>query len=182
MLAYVFWHVRRAGIGAPEYEAAHCAFHDALWEGSIPGLRGLRVRRLVEIPWLPGTGAGYEDWYLLEDSSVLDALNEAALSGARRGAHERIAALAGDGAAGLYAPRLGAPVDPVIAYWMSKPRGLSYPDFHASLQSLVTRGCCLWGRRMTLGPTPEYCLHAAAPVTVPYAAQELRVATLLRHG
>ncbi len=182
MLAYVFWHRRRALVSAPEYEAALCAFHAVLWEGSIPGLLGLRIRRLAHVPWLPGAAEGYEDWYLLESSAALDVLNEAAVTGPRRAAHDRIAALADDGVAGLYAPRLGEPIEPAIAYWMSKPRRLSYSEFDASLQSLIAGGCTLWSRRMTLGPSPEFCLHASGPVATPHSAQQLRITTLLRRG
>jgi hypothetical protein len=60
---------------------------------------------------------------------------------------------------------------PAIAYWLSKPDGMSYAAFEASLAPLVAAGCALWGRRMTLGPTPEFCLHAPAARTLPYPAQ-----------
>ena len=76
MLAYVFWHVRRDDIAAPEYEAAHREFHESLWTGSVDGLLGLRVHRLADIPWLAPGQVGYEDWHLLEDSTALDVLNE----------------------------------------------------------------------------------------------------------
>ncbi len=64
-------------------------------------------------------------------------------------------------------------MQPAIAYWMSKPAGMSYAVFDASIQPLVARGCCLWGRRMTLGPTPEFCLHAPAALEPPHPAQAL---------
>jgi hypothetical protein len=170
LLAYVFWHVRRAGVTAPEYEAAHRAFHETLWATPVPGLLGLRTHRLTEIPWLaPGQG-GYEDWHLLENSAGLDGLNEAAVSRARQAVHDRIAGMAANGTAGLYGLRSGFRIEPAIAYWMSKPVGMKYADFDASLRPLISSGCCLWGRRMTLGPTSEFCLHAPAAVNVPHAA------------
>lgn len=159
MLAYVFWHVPRPGIGMREYEAAHHEFHEVLWRSEVRGLLGLRVFRLEAIPWLGGR-PGYEDWHLLEGSADLDVLNGAAVSQARQLPHDRIAAMAGDGTAGLYSLRLGALNEPVRADWMSKPSSMNYRDFDASLKQDVEEGGCLWARRMTLGPTPEFCLQA----------------------
>jgi hypothetical protein len=181
LLAYVFWHVRRAGVPAPEYEAAHGTFHDTLWAAPVQGLLGLRIHRLADIPWLiPGQG-GYEDWHLLEDSAALDVLNEAAVTRARQAAHDRIAGMAAHGTAGLYGLRSGAPIEPAFGYWLSKPAGMKYADFDQSLQPLIARGCCLWGRRMTLGPTPEFCLHAPAELKLPHAALALKIEILHRN-
>jgi hypothetical protein len=181
LLAYVFWHVPRPGSAAREYEAAHAAFHETLWQSRPVGLLGVRVFRLVSIPWFNGQ-SGYEDWHLLEDSTALDVLNDAAISGARTTPHDRIATLAAEGTAGLYGVRSGRFIEPAIAHWLSKPAGMSYEDFDASLQPLVEVGCCLWGRRMTLGPTPEFCLHAPATAPLPYPAAELKLALTLSHG
>ena len=166
MLAYVFWHVPRANAAAREYESRHREFHAELQAANVAGLRGVRVFRLNAIPWLGGK-AGYEDWHLLEDSASLDVLNDAAVTKARQIPHDRIAALAGDGTAGLYGLRQGERIDPAIAYWMSKPEGMSYAAFEASLAPHIAAGCCLWGRRMTLGPTPEFCLHAPGERRLP---------------
>lgn len=175
MLAYVFWHVPRPGIEVRDYEALHLAFHDALWAAPLPGLHALRVYRLARIPWLDPPGPGYEDWHLLADSAALDGLNEAAITSARLLPHDRVAAQAAAGTAGLYAPRLGSPAQPAVAYWMSKPAGMSYAAFDSSMRPLIARGCCLWGRRMTLGPTPEFCLHAPAALEPPHPAEMLPV-------
>lgn len=161
MLAYVFWHVPRPGIAARDYESAHREFHDVLWKSKVAGLIGLRVFRLAAIPWLGGK-PGYEDWHLLENSAGLDVLNGAAISQARQLPHDRIAAMAADGTAGLFGLRLGSLNDVSEAYWMSKPAGMSYREFDSSLKSHIDAGDCLWGRSMTLGPTPEFCLHAPA--------------------
>ena len=163
MLAYVFWHVPRAGSAARDYESAHRAFHDSLRAAQVPGLVDVRIFRLAAIPWLGGRH-GYEDWHLLEDSGALDVLNEAAVSGARQRPHDAVAAMAGDGTAGLYGLRLGARIEPAVAYWLSKPDGMTYAAFEASLRDHIANGCSLWGRRMTLGPTPEFCLHDALPI------------------
>jgi hypothetical protein len=65
---------------------------------------------------------------------------------------------------------MGRAIEPAIAYWFSKPEGMSYREFEASLAAEVEQGCCLWSRRMTLGPTPEFCLHAPAPRELPHPA------------
>ena len=182
MLAYVFWHVPRAGIAAGDYEAAHREFHEVLWRSRIAGLLALRVHRLESIPWLAAGQPGYEDWHLLEDSAALDRLNEAAITQARQLPHDRIAALAADGTAGLYGLRQGALNEPTVAYWLSKPSGTSYPDFNVSMKPFIDRGGCLWGRRMTLGPTPEFCLHAPAGSVPPPGAMAIRLGTVLRLG
>lgn len=180
MLAYVFWHVPRPGVVAREYETAHREFHDALWESKVAGLVGLDVYGLESVPWLAGR-RGYEDWHLLEGSSALDVLNGAAISQARQLPHDRIAALAADGTAGLYAPRLGSPSDVAQAVWMSKPTGMRYRDFEASLKAHIDEGCCLWGRRMTLGPTPEFCLHAPTTRRPPDHALAIAMRPVLRY-
>ena len=43
---------------------------------------------------------------------------------------------------------------------------------------VVADGGCLWGRRMTLGPTPEFCLHAPAARSLPYPALAVETAPL----
>jgi hypothetical protein len=172
LLAYAFWHVPRAGVATREYESAHGALHEALRAAGVPGLRGVRVSRLASVPWLGGR-TGYEDWHLLDASADLDVLNDAAISGARRLPHDRIAALAGEGTAGLYGLRMGTCVTPAVACWLSKPEGMNYAAFEESMTPFIDRGCALWGRRMTLGPTPEFCLHAPATCTLPHPAQAL---------
>jgi hypothetical protein len=182
LLAYVLWHVARAGVAARDYESAHQAFHDLLWESGVAGLAGLRVHALPVIPWLASQAPGYEDWHLLEDSAALDRLNEAAITKARQLPHDRIAALADEGIAGLYGLRAGSLIEPAVAYWLSKPAGMRYAEFDRSLAPLVERGCCLWGRRMTLGPTPEFCLHAPGEITLPHPARAIGVVVRYRRG
>ena len=177
MLAYVFWHVPRPGALARVYESAHGEFHSVLNAADVPGLRAVRVFKLDAIPWLDGQ-AGYEDWHLLEDSSALDVLDRAAISGARQRPHDSIAAMAGAGTAGLYGLRLGKAIVPKMAYWISKPDGMTYAAFEALLRPLVDTGCALWGRRMTLGPTPEFCLHAPAKCELPCPALALSLSQI----
>ncbi len=137
----------------------------------------MQIFRLDSIPWLDGK-AGFEDWHLLEDSSALDILNRAAVSEARQRPHDRIAAIAGAGTAGLYGLRLGEAISPAFAYWLSKPEGMAYAAFESSLAPLVDEGCALWGRRMTLGPTPEFCLHAPAKCELPHPAQAVSLTSI----
>jgi hypothetical protein len=172
LLAYVFLHVPRPGSVAREYESAHGAFHGALRAAGVRGLHGVHSFKLDSIPWLGGQ-AGYEDWHLLEGSAALDMLDRTAVSEARRVLHDRIAAMAGSGTAGLYGLRLGKATAPAMAFWLSKPDGMSYAAFESSLKPLVDTGCTLWGRRMTLGPTPEFCLHAPAKCALPYPAMAI---------
>ncbi len=182
MQAYVFWHVPRTGVAARDYEGLHRDFHEVLRQAAVPGFRGLRVFQIDSIPWLDAAGAGYEDWHLLDDSAALDRLNAAAVSSHRQLPHDRIAAVAGAGIAGIYGLRLGALIAPTHAYWLSKPDGMSYAAFEQSLRPAIDSGCCLWGRRMTLGPTPEFCLHAPAERPLPQAVHAMRLAPVLSHG
>ena len=182
MLAYVLWHVPRPGISVEAYESAHHAFHDALWQAPIPALRGLRVHQVARVPWLAPEPAGYEDWHLVDSSAALDELNEQAITRARQLPHDRVAAMAASGTAGLYALRSGALIEPTHAYWLSKPAGMSYATFDASMKQSVDRGACLWGRHMTLGPTPEFCLQATGECTLPYPAERIRLLTKYLRG
>lgn len=162
MLAYVFWHTAIPEARAEEYERWLKAFHAALHAGSPPGFLGSTNFRIDRAPWLPSTQPVYEDWYLVEGSEALDPLNDAAVSGRRQMAHDRAAALAGNGVAGLYRLRKGRPaLDAVRAtVWFAKPRGQSYAAFYGSLEPRCETGATtLWGRQMVLGPTPEFCLH-----------------------
>jgi hypothetical protein len=45
---------------------------------------------------------------------------------------------------------------------------MSYPVLFERLEPLIiANGAALWMRQMVLGPTPEFCLHTAAPVDLP---------------
>ncbi|HET7288266.1 MAG TPA: hypothetical protein VFI71_12380, partial [Pyrinomonadaceae bacterium] len=81
--------------------------------------------------------------------------------------HNRVAREAADGTGGLYRLRTGAGdvAQAKFATWLSKPEGITYKDFYASLESLTSQpGVALWGRQMTLGPTTEFCIHSPTPV------------------
>lgn len=170
MLAYVFWHTAILEAQAEEYERWLRAFHEALHAGSPPGYLGSTSFRIDRAPWLPSTQPVYEDWYLVEGSEALDPLNDAAVSGRRQVAHDRTAALAGNGIAGLYRLRKGrSDLEATrAALWLSKPRGQPYADFYTTLDPRFEGGATtLWGRQMVLGPTPEFCLHAEHGADLP---------------
>ena len=170
MLAYVFWHWPRADVAAAAYEAVQRRFHAALRDTPPDGFLGSRSLAVAGAPWISGAEDGaYEDWYFLDGSAALDQLNAAAVSAARRGPHDAAAAAAEGGTAGLYLLRQGRVGDPPLtAIWFAKPRGMSYAALFATLEPLVSsEGAALWGRQMTLGPTPEFCLHTHRPVELP---------------
>jgi len=158
MLAYVFWHGPTEA-GAAGYLEGLAAFQRALADSGSPGFRGASVWSVPALPWCGG--AGYEDWYLVDGSAALDPLDEAAVSGARQLPHDAAASRASWGTAGLYRLRLGEPGDASgsHAHWLSKPAGVRYPELFERLAPVVEdAGASLWGRQMTLGPTPEFCL------------------------
>jgi hypothetical protein len=171
MLAYVFWHWKKAAVPAGEYEARQRAFHAALAAAPSPGFHGSFSVALSGAPWAAEGGDAYGDWYLVEDFGALGALNDAAVSGPRAGPHHAAAEAAAGGTAGLYALRLGEPLlPPRHACWLSKPPGMSYDRLFTELTPVVEKaGGALWMRQMTLGPAREFSLHAASAADVPAA-------------
>ena len=60
-----------------------------------------------------------------------------------------------------------APTAPQSAQWFAKPAGLSYPQVFAAIEpALRPVAGSLWMRRMTLGPSPEFCVLAREPATL----------------
>ena len=167
MLAYVFWHRPRPHVAPAHYEAGLAGFHAQLAAHPPAGFTASRRVRLdAGAPWLDGEGPAYEDWYLVEDWAALGRLNDAAVHGPRRTPHDAVAAEAGAGTAGIYRRMLGAP-RPAGAHatWFAKPDGLPYAELGEALDArLQGADVSLWQRQMTLGPTPEFCLLADAPV------------------
>ena len=109
----------------------------------------------------------YEDWYLVENSAALDALNEAAISAARKSPHDRAASHAGGGHGGLYRLRAGQLVSaPAFTAWFSKPDGWGYAQLFERLTPSLALGGALWQRQMALGPG-EFCLHTVEPIKIP---------------
>jgi hypothetical protein len=165
VLAYVFWH-RPAPEAADGYEQRLVAFHEALRAHPPSGFRSSRAFRLDAAPWLPGDGAPYEDWYLVDSWAALGELNVAAVSGARSAPHDAVARQAREGIAGVYAPVGGGEPSAGAVAWLAKPPGLSYAAFHAELAERTA-----WQRQMTLGPAAEYVVDGAE---VPWPAVAVR--------
>jgi len=168
MLAYVFWHWPQPTVPIAEYERRQRRFHEALMETPPQGFDRSTCYSVAAAPWTHDLGEVYEDWYLVRDSSALDPLNEAAMTGRRRAPHDQAAAVAAGGTAGVYRLRLGAP--PVAGHelWFAKPDGMSYESLWTELAPIVqeARGA-LWSRYMVLGPSPEFCFQTAEPREMP---------------
>lgn len=160
MLAYVFWHWPRPTLSIADYEARQRGFHEALRRAPSPGFVRSFTHWISGAPWANAGGPAYEDWYLVESSAALDPLNDAAVSASRQQPHDRAAAGAAGGTAGLYRLRGGVDVErPSHATWFGKPDGLSYPEFFALLEPVIAAGDVgFWMRQMTLGPATECCI------------------------
>jgi len=168
MLAYIFWHWPRPGIASDEYEARQQAFHQALAARGPMALQASAIWRVIGAPWTP-VSVAYEDWYLLENSAGLDALNTAAISDSLREVHDAAAGLAAGGVAALYTPSgprvaLEPALDGSLGQWFSKPEGMRYSTLY---QRLGPRLDHLWMRMMVLGPSPEFLLLGDDISTLP---------------
>jgi hypothetical protein len=176
VLAYVFWHWPHAGFDREGYEGALKRYHALLAEAGAEGFH-MSVSFVVEgAPWLPEATA-YEDWYLVEASFALDALNEVAVSGRLRAPHDEAARGVEGMAAGLYRLRSG---DPKLAeagdsLWLTKGPA-SYQEFDRELAGWTVRpNVSLWRRQMVLGPTPEFCLLGPDELIPPSRFTPVRV-------
>ncbi len=170
MLAYVFWHWPTPDTDQQTYEAALSEFQDVLNAHKPAGFLESAVFRLSGASWLPPNITSYEDWYVVEGSCSLDLLNDAAVTAPRKETHDRAARRAAGGTAGLYRLRKGQVLlsSSHFARWFSKPAGMSYDVFYEELGPWTRKdGGALWGRQMTLGPTPEFCLRTIDDINLP---------------
>lgn len=168
MLAYTFWHWKRPEVSSETYEARQRDFQASLAAHPPEGFMQGTTVRLEGAPWAAEGRTAYEDWYLVRDMTSLDSLNQAAVTAARQVPHDAVAQLAADGIAGLYRLRGGDPIfPPSLATWFHKPAGMSYPALFGALAPVIAAPAALWMRQMTLGPTPEFCLHSNEPVELP---------------
>jgi hypothetical protein len=167
LLAYVFWHWKRAEVAWAEYEDRQRGFHAALAASPSSGFVESFSVGVSNAPWTASRDA-YEDWYFVQDFGSLGVLNEAAISGSRLQPHDVAASVAAGGVAGVYGLQRGAAQRPPrYAHWFAKPEGMSYREFFARLTPVVDRvQGALWMRHMVLGPAREFCLHAAEPVSL----------------
>jgi hypothetical protein len=170
MLAYVFWHWPQSHIDHDSYINHLIDFHNTLAANKPPGFQESVVFRVRGASWLNTTAEAYEEWYLLDGSAAMDPLNDAAVSGVCEEPHNRVAREAADGTGGLYRLRAGNGQlsKSRHALWLSKPAGVSYKEFYASLQPHTSEpGVALWGRQMTLGPTTEFCIQSSNRIELP---------------
>lgn len=153
-----------ADVDPRDYEEGLRRFHAALADAMVPGFGGSRTYRL---------GDGYCDWYLVENSAALDALNDAAVSGARSSLHDAVARHATDSAGKLLKLAAG-PYDPDAGYEIrfSKPGGMTYPELYKLLKPWTDRtDVSLWRRMLVLGPPPEFCLLSRSEQKLPAEVQ-----------
>lgn len=170
MLAYVFWHWPQSTIEPDTYVDHLIDFHQTLASNKPAGFQESVVFRVRGASWLNTNDEVYEEWYLVDNSAALDPLNNAAVSGVCEEPHNRIAREAADGTGGLYRLRAGEEElsEAKCVIWLSKPAGVSYKHFYATLQPLTSQpGVALWGRQMTLGPTTEFCIHSPNAIKLP---------------
>jgi GNAT superfamily N-acetyltransferase len=159
-VAYVFWHRPRPDVDPSAYVDALGRFHAELVAAPPRGLLLSWSLRLGAPPWPDGGDGWFEDWYVLGGLGSLGALERAALDARRRASHDAAAAGTGEGTAGIYGlvsgalPRAGGLS---AAAWLAKPDGESYERFVPALAG-AARGGCVWQRRLTLGPTPEFAV------------------------
>lgn len=160
MLAYLFFHRPGPDADVAAYEDSLRRFHAALAATRIPGFAGSQTYRV---------GDRYCDWYLVQTSASLDALNDAAVSGARSSSHDAVARVAVDGEGKLLRLAGGVhdPASPVEVRF-SKPRGMSYADLYRHLEEWTSRpGLSVWRRMMVLGPPPEFVMLAPSDPGLP---------------
>ena len=119
MLAYLFWHARVAEVATADYEARLDAFHAALRADAPAGLGPTATVGLDAVPWLGG-GAGYEDWYLVENFTALGTLNQAAVAATARAPHDAAAAAARAGVGGVMG-HVAGPLLPARIRWALRP-------------------------------------------------------------
>lgn len=170
MLAYVFWHIPAPDSDRQRYERLLIDFHETLAAHAPAGFRTSFVVRTQSSPWIGSGAPAYEDWYIVENSAALDAINDAAISGPRKAPHDSVAALAAAGAAGLYRLKTGQ-LDSMKsarhAAWFSKP-AITYDAFLQSLRPITDAPQTnLWMRQMVLSAAPEFCIRSATKPQLP---------------
>ena len=170
MLAYLFGHQPDAHADVAVYEDVLRQFHATLAEMRPRGFdRSLTYRH----------GAGYTDWYLLEDSCAMDALNEAAVTGARAASHRAAARMATNGVGKLMSLVAGhVDLQAGVETRFAKPPGMAYDELYETLGRWTKLpGTALWRRMMVLGPPPEFTLVSTDRLDLP---AEMRPETVLR--
>ena len=163
MLAYLFWHIPAPAADRKNYQRLLIDFHKSLAAHPPPGFHSSFIFRTQNSPWIGNGAPAYEDWYVIENSSSLDPLNDFAVSGPRKAPHDLVASLASSGAAGLYRLKSGS-IDSMKharhSLWFSKPN-IPYDAFFAQLHPQTeSPQTTLWLRQMVLSVAPEFCLRS----------------------
>lgn len=185
MLAYVFWHQRKSKVAREEYQQKLLAYHQILQQQQPQGFLFSFVLVSPSVPWMAERSEVYEDWYVVKNSAALDSLDEAAVTGICREPHNQVARLADNGTGGLYRLK-GATIDPTqltnlrSATWFNKPTGMLYNELyeilHESRNKHKQQPDILWQRQMTMGPAPEFCLHASDGYVLPAELKSVQLA------
>ncbi len=167
MLAYLFWHRPLPDIERETYERGLVAFHQALAKKTGGGFRGSACYRLSPTPWLD-EGEGYEDWYLVESSAALDALNEIAVAPDLWDVHAGVSYKTDKGHGGLYR-FLSGDADPRAASrtaWLTRPKRIRYQDPLAGILEAAGGSLGVWRKQLVFGPAPEFALLGGASFTL----------------
>ena len=176
VLAYTIWHWPLPSVEDRSYAAHQERFHAAIAIHPAPGFRWSQSLRVARLPWANEGRPVFQDRFFVDGWAVFEDLEAHAISGERREPHDRMASGVGGAVAGMYGLRLGAPPEqPRWSYWFTKPAGMSYDELYAVLSPLADVDTALWGRRLVLGPTPEFCLESAASLTLPQILRPLAV-------
>jgi hypothetical protein len=184
-LAYVFWHWPRPDVSIDIYEKELTAFLRSILSSKPPGLSNALSFRVEHAPWGPQGRMIYEDWYLMSDFSDLGSLNDAAVTGRAGNAHDSIKKYYMKGTGGVFRSIQGNLEIQRARYatWIEKPLVLSYPSFYEKIAKIAGHSRSdLWRRQMSLGPTPQFCLHSEesipiaddlSPITLKFARIEI---------
>lgn len=179
MFAYVFWHAKPESVDADSYETALLHFAVALHGVRIPRMLGNASYAIESTPWLQESG--YEDWTWVEDLSVFEALNTAAVSGPMENPHAGISQITKHGGFGaLYYLVAGAhqALGDSKVFWVSRPRGIRWVDVMPAIVQSANADVAVWRRFMVLGPAAEFAIVGPAQLelTLPpgWTALEIR--------
>ena len=168
MLAYTLWHWPRQEVERTVYEAHHRRFHGFLAHQKARGFKASQSTRVASLPWTGDAKDIYQDRYFVDSWSVFEGLESHATSGVREEPHRQIASVVSGAVAGMYGLRMGScPRTPRWNYWFAKPDDMTYEDLEESCRPVVTGWAALWGRRLVLGPTPEFCVESETRVELP---------------
>jgi len=168
MLAYLFWHTRKADARASEYEAGLAHFAQGLCRSGCAGLRSANSFCISAVPWLDNRD-GYEDWVVVDGTRVLEELNITAVTGEMTVPHARVAQSMEAGHGGLYY-HLWGDLDPHAAdlsQWLWRPRGIEFRPVLERITQSAGQPVSVWRRFMVLGPGAEFLVLGNEPLALP---------------